>query len=106
MPPAPELLRVLRLIRTIEVHRQIESHQHRYTNRYIRVTREISIHLQRIGEDSKHILKPGEQQRVLKHAVNQIHRQKIGHNDLLRQTVDDPEHRDTKSSSAQIERLV
>ena len=73
MPPPPELLRTLRFIRAVEVHRQIETHQHSYADGYIRVSREVRIHLQRVGKERKEVLKAGEEQRVVKDTVYQVY---------------------------------
>ena len=97
MPTSPELLRVLTLVRTVEVHRQIESHQHRDTDGDIGITGEVGIDLQRVGKQRKQVLKSREQKRIIEDTVNQVHRQIIGHDDLLRQTVQYPEYRNPES---------
>ena len=87
MPSSPELLWTLALIGRVEVHRQVETHQHRYADSYIRIAREVRIDLQRVGKERKQVLKSREEQGVVKHTVNEVHCQVIRHDDLLCQTI-------------------
>ena len=106
MPPAPKLLRVLRLVGRVEVPRQVEAHQHRHADGYIRVAGEVGIHLQRVGKERKQILKAAEQQWVIKHAVDEVHCQVIAQYDFLRQSVEYPKDRHPELPTAEVERLV
>ena len=106
MPPAPKLLRVLRLVGRVEVPRQVEAHQHRHADGYIRVAGEVGIHLQRVGKERKQILKAAEQQWVIKHAVYKVHCQVIAQYDFLRQSVEYPKDRHPELPTAEVERLV
>ena len=106
MPATPELLRILRLIRAVEVHRQVETHQHRYTNRDIGITREVRIDLQTVCKERKQVLKTGEQERIIKDAVDEVYREIIGHDDFLRQAIQNPEDSNTKGTSTETEGFV
>ena len=106
MPPPPELLRVPGLIGRVEVLGQIETHQHSHADSHIRIAGEVRIDLQRIGEERKQVLESREQQRVVKHTVDDVHCQIIGHDDFLRQAVENPEDRQPEEPAAEAERLV
>ena len=106
MPTAPELLRVAGLVRRIEVLGQIEAHQQRHADSNIRITRKVGVHLHRIGEQRKEILKAREQHRTLEHTVDKVHRQIVGQNDLLQQAVAYPEHSYAELPAGEKERLV
>ena len=100
MPPPPELLRCLGLIGAVEVHRQVEAHEHGYADSDVRIAGEIRIDLQRVGKEREEVFEAGEEKRVIEDAVDEVHRQVVGHDDLLCQTVEDPEDRDTEGSAA------
>ena len=106
MPAPPELLRTLRLIRAVEVHGQIETHQQGYTYRYVGIAREVGIHLQRVGKEREEVLEAREKQGVVEHAVDQVNSQIIRHDNLLGQTVQYPEYRQSEIAATEVIRLV
>ena len=66
----------------------------------IRIAGEVRIYLQRVRKERKEVFETRKKQGVVEDTVDEVHRQVIGHNNLLRQTVEDPEDRDTEGSAA------
>lgn len=106
MPPLPELSGITGLVWGIEVLRQIKAHQHSDTGGDVRVPGEVGIDLKRVAEQGRKILETSVQQRVLENPVAEIHSQIVAQNQLLGQSVQNPENRDSKLPAAKEERLV
>ena len=106
MPAFPELARVARLVRRVEILRQIEAHQHSDARGDISVAGEVRIDLQGVAEQRRKILKTSVKQRILEDAVAEIHSEVVAEYQLLGETVQNPEHRDAELPASQEERLV
>ena len=106
MPASPELLRILRLVRRIEVLGQVEANQHCDTDGDVRVTGEVCIDLHGVAEQRKQVLKAREKQRVVKHTVNEIDGEIVAEDNLLRQAVEHPEHRYSELPASEVEGSV
>lgn len=106
MPATPELLRVAGLIRRVEVLRQVEAHEQRDADSDVGVAGEVRINLHRVGEQGEEVLEAGEEHRALEHAVDEVDGEVVGKDDLLEQTVQDPEHRYAKLPAGEEERTI
>ena len=106
MPSSPEVLRVRGLIWRVEVLRQVESHEHRHSDCYVRISGEISIDLEGISEKGGEILKSSEQERVFKYSVNEVYSDVVAEYYLLGKTVQDPEYSNSKLPASQMEILI
>ena len=106
MPSLPELSGIAGLVRRIEILRQIEAHQHRNSGGDVRVPGKVGIDLKGVAEQCRKVLKASVKQRVFEDPVAKIHSQIVTQNQLLGQSVQNPENRDSELSAAKEERLV
>ena len=79
----------------------MEAHKHTQTDSDIRVTREVGIHLQRVQEKSREILKARKEHRIVKDPVYEVHRQIVTQYNLLYQTIHNPEDGNAELSATQ-----
>ena len=101
VPTLPEVAGVGGFVGRVEVLRQIESHEHGHTDGDVGVSGEVGIHLQRVSEKSHEVFKTGEKQGIVKYAVDEVHGNVVAENNLLCQTVQNPEDSDAKLSASQ-----
>ena len=106
VPAFPEIGRVGRLVGRVEVFGKIEAHEHGHAYGDVGVARKIGIHLQRIAEKRHEVLETREEQRVLEHAVYEVHSNVIAQDNLFGQPVQHPEHGQAKLPPRQTERAV
>lgn len=106
VPTFPELAGISCLVRGVEVLRQVEAHQHRDTGGDVSVAGEVGIDLKRVAEQGRKVLESGVKQRVLENPIAEIHSQIVAQNQLLGQSVQDPENRYSELPAAKEERLV
>ena len=106
MPPLPELPGISRLIRRVEVLRKIKAHQHSHSGSDVGIARKVGVNLEGISEQGGEVLKTGVKKRVLEDSVAEIHSKVIAENQLLGQSVKDPEDGETKLGTPEEERLV
>lgn len=106
MPPAPELLRVLRLVGRVEVLREVEAHEQSDSDGDVGVSGEVGIDLKRVGKEGEEVLETAEKQRVVEDTVNEIDGEVVAEYNLLRQAVEYPKDRDAELPPAEAERLV
>ena len=102
MPAAPEILRVGGLVWGVEVLGKVEAHEHGNTGGDIRVAGEIGINLQGVAEKGRKVLKAAVQERVLKHAVCEVHGHVIGQNELFEKAVHYPEYGNPEPPAAEV----
>ena len=101
MPAPPEFRGGERLVGTVEVLGQAESHQERHADGDIGVSREIGIDLQRIGEQGNQVFKAREQERRIEHTVHEVGGQVVAQDDLLGKAVQHPEHGNTEGAAGE-----
>ena len=106
MPTAPEFGRALCLVRAVEILRQAETHEKGNANSNVRVTREVGVNLERISEKRNEVFKACEQERGIENAVHKVCRKVVAQDNLLGETVQNPEHGHAKSAAGEEIRLV
>ena len=102
VPAAPEILCVGGLVRGVEVLGKVETHEHGNAGGDVRIAGEIGIHLQGVAEKGRQVLKAAVQERVLKHAVCEVHRHVIGQNELFEKAVHYPEDGNPEPPAAEV----
>lgn len=88
VPVAPEVAEGLREIRTIEVHHQLDAEKLADANRTVRVAGEVAINLERVKDHADEASDRRVKLRILEGEID-IHRQQVGNDHLLEESVDD-----------------
>ena len=91
VPAFPEVAAVEGFVWRVEVTGQMKAHQHTQANGNIRITREVGIYLQRIQEQGGKVLEPCKEHRIVEDPVYEVHRQIVAQDNLLYQSVYNPE---------------
>ena len=86
MPAAPELCRILRLERGIEIGFESVAKQQCYSYGHVAVAAEITVELQGKTKAAHKILKARVERRIIEYPVHEIAAYIIGNNHLLNQT--------------------
>ena len=72
MPTAPEFRGGERLVGAVEVLRQAKTHEECNTDGDVGVTREVRIHLQRVGKKGYQVFEAGKKEWGVENAVHEI----------------------------------
>ena len=87
VPTAPEFGGAERLVGAVEVLRQAESHEERHADGDVGIAREVGVNLQGVGEQRDEVLEAGKQERCIENAVDEVCREVVAQDNLLREPV-------------------
>ncbi len=79
----------------------MEAHEQRQADGDVRITGEVGIYLQAVGEESHQILESGEQHGIVEYPVYEIYSQIVAQYYLFEQSVENPEYGHSEQRSAQ-----
>ena len=86
MPATPEVGNGIGLPRRVEVHRDRETEQGRDTYRHIAIAREVAIDLYGVAIETQEHLTAGEERGIVENAIDEVLRDIVGDDTLLRQS--------------------
>ena len=106
MPALPEVAAGVGFVGRVEVLGQSEAHEQGHTNGNVGVAREVGVDLEAVAVEGHQVLKTRETSGVLKHAVDEVHRQVVRQEHLLQESIQDPKCGDAKLLFSQVVLLV
>ena len=106
MPTTPEFRGALCLVRAVEVLRQAESHEEGNADSDVRISREVGIDLQRVGEKRNQVFDASEQERRIENAIDKVCCEVVAQDNLLCKSVQNPEYGHAECATGEEIRLV